>query len=618
MKKQFLSIVISLFALASSLSAQQGWFVDPVIGDDLNGGLSQGDAFQTLTHALTQATAGDNVFCVPGTYTAGTGETFPIGIKNGVRISGLGGTPVFDGNGAAVLFNLGGNITQETAVSGVGFTDAVTLFTIQAGRAVDGLLLQNCSFSSGANSFVAVFSTSAVGQNFELSGCDFTATGGTAAVSVTVSDGVLDDGGLTSNQILGDYGTGVVLAASGDGEIGAGFVVQRNRVAGCDTGFLAAASGSGGNGLNVATVAATLLANLFDGAGSSAGVGIGLMAEIGLLGEGALVSCDISFCEVTDYDVAVMSSTDNDTNNLADVTSDFYGNVFIGTQTGVQIEAAQPAPLNRNSDPNFGGHPDGGVGRFNTFIGFALDFDLTIAQSTDLYARYCWFDGPPVTQQGTLLTPPILDDPLIATVSGSIAPNVAGEVLTLTASDTSGFVDYDLSGAIGQIAVELNGVAIPQADISVPVPGTTVEITLPSLAGGLHELEVTNPGGQTGNFDFLVGAGSNGEEASGCFVATAAHGDYDAPEVLALRGLRDEYLATSAPGRSFIAWYYREGPAAAAWIAERPWARAGARLALQPAVVTSRALTQWNPGQRFAFAVLLLGASFALLRRRSV
>jgi hypothetical protein len=617
-KKQSISLVLGFFLATSSLSAQQGWFVDPVLGDDLNGGLSQGDAFQTLGHALTQAASGDNVFCVPGTYSAGSGESFPISIEDGVRISGLGGTPVFDGAGAGVLFNLASNITEETVLSGIGFTDAVILFTVQSGRAVDGLVLQDCSFSDSGFPFVAVLSTSAIGQSFELSGCDFATTAGTTAVSVLVSDGVLDDGGLTNNQILGDFTTGVSLAASGDGEMAPGFTVQRNRISGCDTGILASAAGSGGNGLNVATVAATLLANLLDGAGSTAGVGIGLMAEIGLLGEGAVVSCYICFCEVKDYDVAVMSSTTNDTNNLADVLSDFYGNTFSGTVTGVQIEAAQPNPLNRNSDPNFGGHPDGGVGCFNTFNGFALDFDLTISQSTDQYACFCWFDGTPTSQQGTLLTPPILDDPLTASISGSVTPNVAGGTLTLTAPSTGGFVDFDLGGATGQIAVEVNGVAIPQADISVPVPGTEVEITLPSLAAGLHEVEVTNPGGQIGLFEFLIGSGSDDEEGAGCFVATAAHGNYDAPEVLALRGLRDEYLAMSAPGRSFISWYYREGPAAADWIAERPWARATARVALQPAVWTSRALTNWNQGQRFAFAILLLGASFALLRRRSV
>ena len=40
------------------------------------------------------------------------------------------------------------------------------------------------------------------------------------------------------------------------------------------------------------------------------------------------------------------------------------------------------------------------------------------------------------------------------------------------------------------------------------------------------------------------------------------------------------------------------------------------RASLQPVVLLSRALTGWNPGQRLAFGVLLLGAAFGLLRRR--
>ena len=82
MKKQVLFIVFAGLLGSSTLSAQDGWFVDPVAGSDLNGGQSQGDAFKTLTHALTQAGAADNVFCVPGTYSAASGETFPISLKN--------------------------------------------------------------------------------------------------------------------------------------------------------------------------------------------------------------------------------------------------------------------------------------------------------------------------------------------------------------------------------------------------------------------------------------------------------------------------------------------------------------------------------------------------------
>ena len=614
MKKQSLCFVLSLFLGSSSLTAQQGWFVDPVGGNNLNGGQSQGDAVKTLGKALQLASAGDNVFCLPGTYSAASGEAFPVGVKNGVRISGLGGIPVFDGGGATVLFNLGGNISQETELSGLSFTDAVITFQIQSGRSVDGLVLQDCSFDGDICVF-ANLTTNTASQEFEVNGCTFTSSGGTVALAISIDDGELSGGGFINNQILGDFDVGVSLIAASDGEIAAGFVVQQNTLSGC--GISAVAFGDGGNGLSVATVAATILAKALDGLGVGA-VGIELASEIGSVGEGALVSCYVCFNEIAGFDVAVHSSTDNDLNNRADVTSDFYGNVFSGDGTGVLIEAAQPNPLNRNSDPNFGGHPDGGVARFNTFEGFATDFDLAITQNSDLYAGFCWWDGAPVFQDGTLLTQPILNDSLQATASGSIDPNTAGEILTLTASATSGFVDFAQRGPppTGQIAVEVDGFAIPDTDIAVPVPGNTLAITLPSLVPGLHSVEVTNPGGQSGLFDFLVGA-LGGAAASGCFVATAAHGDYNAPEVLALRGLRDEYLATSAPGRSFIRWYYREGPTAAAWIAERPWARATTRVALQPAVWTSRALTKWNPGERFAFALLLLGVAFTLVRRRT-
>ena len=48
--------------------------------------------------------------------------------------------------------------------------------------------------------------------------------------------------------------------------------------------------------------------------------------------------------------------------------------------------------------------------------------------------------------------------------------------------------------------------------------------------------------------------------AGSCYIATAVYGSYDAPQVLSLRRFRDERLATSAPGRAFIRWYYAVSP----------------------------------------------------------
>ena len=51
------------------------------------------------------------------------------------------------------------------------------------------------------------------------------------------------------------------------------------------------------------------------------------------------------------------------------------------------------------------------------------------------------------------------------------------------------------------------------------------------------------------------------EKKSGCYIATAVYGSYEAPEVLCLRRYRDETLAESKIGRLFIMTYYFLSPA---------------------------------------------------------
>jgi hypothetical protein len=47
---------------------------------------------------------------------------------------------------------------------------------------------------------------------------------------------------------------------------------------------------------------------------------------------------------------------------------------------------------------------------------------------------------------------------------------------------------------------------------------------------------------------------------SGCFVATACYGNYNAPEVLVLRTYRDEHLLTNWLGSLFVRFYYFVSP----------------------------------------------------------
>lgn len=49
-------------------------------------------------------------------------------------------------------------------------------------------------------------------------------------------------------------------------------------------------------------------------------------------------------------------------------------------------------------------------------------------------------------------------------------------------------------------------------------------------------------------------------EKGACYLATAVYGSYDCPQVMTLRRFRDECLARSFVGRSFIAVYYRLSP----------------------------------------------------------
>ncbi len=72
---------------------------------------------------------------------------------------------------------------------------------------------------------------------------------------------------------------------------------------------------------------------------------------------------------------------------------------------------------------------------------------------------------------------------------------------------------------------------------------------------------------------------------SGCFIATAAYGSYLHPQVQLLRNFRDDYLLNNAPGRAFVAFYYRHSPPAADFIARHPLLRGITRVALTPLIL---------------------------------
>ncbi len=72
-----------------------------------------------------------------------------------------------------------------------------------------------------------------------------------------------------------------------------------------------------------------------------------------------------------------------------------------------------------------------------------------------------------------------------------------------------------------------------------------------------------------------------------CFVATAAYGNYDHPQVRILRAFRDQVLLKSTGGRHFVDLYYRASPPLAAWIVKHPSARFATRVLLWPVTIAA-------------------------------
>lgn len=77
---------------------------------------------------------------------------------------------------------------------------------------------------------------------------------------------------------------------------------------------------------------------------------------------------------------------------------------------------------------------------------------------------------------------------------------------------------------------------------------------------------------------------------TGCFIATAAYGDYDQSGVMLLRRFRDQCLLTNEPGQWMVETYYRLSPPIADQIAQSPLLRAVVRILLLPLVGFATAL----------------------------
>lgn len=54
--------------------------------------------------------------------------------------------------------------------------------------------------------------------------------------------------------------------------------------------------------------------------------------------------------------------------------------------------------------------------------------------------------------------------------------------------------------------------------------------------------------------------GNSGGDGGGCYIATMVYGDYNHPQVMVLRGFRDDVLQKNPIGRAFVRFYYKYSP----------------------------------------------------------
>ncbi len=80
------------------------------------------------------------------------------------------------------------------------------------------------------------------------------------------------------------------------------------------------------------------------------------------------------------------------------------------------------------------------------------------------------------------------------------------------------------------------------------------------IASAINQALIHYKSNNTSSGTSSGGSGSSGKKSGGCYIATSVYGSYDCPQVWPLRRFRDNKLALSAMGRSFIRVYYAISP----------------------------------------------------------
>jgi hypothetical protein len=188
--------------------------------------------------------------------------------------------------------------------------------------------------------------------------------------------------------------------------------------------------------------------------------------------------------------------------------------------------------------------------------------------AADLTVTLVWTDYPS-TPTAALNLVNDLDLALADPSGGSHYPNGG------TTSDRRNNVEViDLSNpATGEYTINIYGQNVPAG----PQPFALV------VCGDIANL--TDLGTVVIPYSFQPG--NWGSTDGACFIATAAYGSPHGRSIDLLRAFRDTYLVLNPIGKKWVNLYYRYSPVLAAFIADHPTMRKGARLILFPCVAFS-------------------------------
>ena len=200
-------------------------------------------------------------------------------------------------------------------------------------------------------------------------------------------------------------------------------------------------------------------------------------------------------------------------------------------------------------------------------------------------------------------------------VVASSGDTSASRTLTIGAVTSQVTLTLDpVSGAVGD-SITASGTATPNTWVSLKVLDSNESIAffdaIKADSSGNYSLTFVIPDGAAGVLNVMAGYGEViasqdliiTQSVDECFIATAAFGSKFEPSVALLRAFRDEFLLSNAPGSAFVAFYYRNSPPIANYIAQSDSLKAAVRVALIPFIAMAYLL----------FHPLMLGMAIGLI-----